>query len=153
MGGWRHSFPNKNHKFWTNENSPFVHNHATCHSDFRAKTGKVQDAGVSFLGGSSVDGPEEPDVFVSNGHCCPARCVQWMSNNLRDCGPGAGSGAVASNIFGSSSSRMAPGFSSRIRINSVFWSQLAQGFGGSLCPVQWVERKDPGCVLCCQLCQ
>ena len=56
-------------------------------------------------------------------------------------------------LFGSSSSRMAPGFSSRIRINSVFWSQLAQGFGGSLCPVQWVERKDPGCVLCCQLCQ
>ena len=24
MGGWGHSFPNKNHKFWTNENSPFV---------------------------------------------------------------------------------------------------------------------------------
>ena len=100
MGGWGHSFPNENHNFWTNENSPFVHNHATCHSDFRAKTGKDQDAGVSFLGGSSVDGPEEPDVFVSNGHCCPARCVQWMSNNLRDCGPGAGSGAVASNFLG-----------------------------------------------------
>ena len=24
MGGWGHSFPNKNHKFWTNKNSPFV---------------------------------------------------------------------------------------------------------------------------------
>ena len=24
MGGWGHSFPNENHNFWTNENSPFV---------------------------------------------------------------------------------------------------------------------------------
>ena len=24
MGGWGHSFPNKNHTFWTNENLPYV---------------------------------------------------------------------------------------------------------------------------------
>ena len=24
MGGWGHSFPNKNHKYWTNEISPVV---------------------------------------------------------------------------------------------------------------------------------
>ena len=24
MGGWGHCFPNKNHKFWMNKNSPFV---------------------------------------------------------------------------------------------------------------------------------